>query len=166
MTAYKEIGAMWSIGLTQLPISSSSGGHSLWKAARRPTVKHLTRGISNEPICKGNDRAGSYCSTLGYVHGMNEEFVIPDPWECIKCGMCCQRYDKENDTIVSCQYLNEDKTCLIYEERPIACRLDYLSNSNKITHCNVSITSILSRMDLADTVNKMVKFSYQEKNNG
>ena len=96
----------------------------------------------------------------------SKDFAIPDPWECIKCGMCCQRYDKENDTIVSCQYLNEDKTCLIYEDRPIACRLDYLSNLNKIAHCNISIASILTRMDIADTISHMVAFAEQETNNG
>jgi Fe-S-cluster containining protein len=97
---------------------------------------------------------------------MTDEFIIPDPWECIKCGMCCQRYDKVNDVIVSCQYLNEDKSCLIYEDRPLACRLDYMSNRNKIAHCNISIASILSRTDVEETISRMVAFAEKETNNG
>ena len=42
VTAYKESGATWSIGLTQLPTSSSSGGHNLWRVARQRTARHLT----------------------------------------------------------------------------------------------------------------------------
>ena len=43
----QEIGAMWSIGLIQLPILSNSGGHNLWRVARQRIARHLIRGISN-----------------------------------------------------------------------------------------------------------------------
>ena len=82
-----------------------------------------------------------------------QELVIPDPWECIQCGMCCKRYDPANDTIVRCQYLQDDDQCSIYEDRPIACRLDYMSDALKTTHCNISISSIQNRISQEDLIN-------------
>ena len=97
---------------------------------------------------------------------MTYEFTIPNPWECIKCGMCCQRYDKENDVVVSCQHLQEDKSCGIYEDRPIACRLDFMENNSKISHCNVAISSIQLRMSIDDVVRAMLDYNEQVIANG
>ena len=82
-----------------------------------------------------------------------QELVIPDPWECIQCGMCCKRYDPDKNTIVRCQYLKDDDQCSIYEDRPIACRLDYMSDALKTTHCNISISSIQNRISQEDLIN-------------
>jgi Fe-S-cluster containining protein len=95
-----------------------------------------------------------------------EGFEIPDPWECIKCGMCCQRYDKENDVIVSCQHLQEDKSCGIYEDRPLACRLDFMDNNSKINHCNICIASITLRRSMDDVIRAMVVLTNQAEHNG
>ena len=82
------------------------------------------------------------------------EYVIPDPWECIKCGMCCMRYEPSTDSIVRCQYLQiEDNLCSIYEDRPIACKLGHMSDSLKTTHCNISIMSIQNKMTQESIIN-------------
>jgi Fe-S-cluster containining protein len=80
--------------------------------------------------------------------------------------MCCQRYDKENDVVVSCQHLQEDKSCGIYEDRPIACRLDFMENNSKISHCNVAISSIQLRMSIDDVVRAMLDYNEQVIANG
>lgn len=54
------------------------------------------------------------------------------PFNCTKCGLCCK---KVPDRILEannlpkakgggCGHLKEDKTCAIYETRPIMCRVD------------------------------------------
>ena len=91
--------------------------------------------------------------SIRYVHRMSKELVIPDPWECIQCGMCCKRYDPETDSIMSCQYLQEDNSCGIYETRPIACRMDWHGPSQaKIDHCNLAIMSIQQKMTVFDLI--------------
>ena len=82
----------------------------------------------------------------------DEDLTIPNPWECIKCGRCCQRYNGETKEIDSCQYLQEDYTCGIYEDRPIACKLYNLSNNAKINHCNISIASIELKRTLEEVL--------------
>ena len=71
-----------------------------------------------------------------------KDLVIPNPWECIQCGMCCKRYNPVTKSIARCQYLQDDDQCSIYEDRPIACKLDHMSAALKTTHCNISIMSI------------------------
>ena len=66
--------------------------------------------------------------------------------------MCCKRYDPDTNDIVRCQYLQEDDQCSIYEERPIACRLDYMSDALKTTHCNISIMSIQNKISQEDII--------------
>lgn len=55
-------------------------------------------------------------------------------WTCIKCGACCSfmsplseqgRFPKEwVSKDGSCTWLQEDKTCAIYDSRPAICRID------------------------------------------
>lgn len=94
-----------------------------------------------------------------------EEFVIPNPWECIKCGRCCQRYNGETKEVESCQHLQEDYSCGIYEDRPIACKLDHFSNNAKINHCNIAIASIELKRTLEE-VYEAVESLTREASNG
>ena len=89
-------------------------------------------------------------------------FEIPDPWECIKCAMCCKRWNSITKQVDSCQYLGEDDLCTIYDERPIACKLDYMSNSSKIFHCNMSIMSVQLEMTLEEIVDLTKKIGSGE----
>ena len=52
---------------------------------------------------------------------------------CVKCGACCRRYAKIVPSHIqetkaradgSCEHLQEDHSCAIYEERPWYCRVD------------------------------------------
>ncbi len=91
-----------------------------------------------------------------------EEFVIPDPWECIKCGRCCQRYNGETKKVESCQYLQKDNTCGIYENRPIACKLDHFSNRAKINHCHIAIASIELKRTLEEVIEAVDALTKEE----
>jgi len=75
-----------------------------------------------------------------------KDLTIPNPWACIQCGMCCKRYNPTTKSIDRCQYLQADDQCGIYEDRPIACRLDHMSDDLKTTHCNISIMSIQNKI--------------------
>ena len=92
----------------------------------------------------------------------NKNFVIPDPWECIKCAMCCKRWNPKTKQVDTCQYLGDDDLCTIYEDRPIACRLDYMSDSFKTMHCNMSITSIQLEITLEEIIDVMQKIGTGE----
>ncbi len=81
-----------------------------------------------------------------------EGFEIPDPWECIKCAMCCKRWNPETKQVDSCQHLGDDNLCMIYDERPIACKLDYMSDPLKTVHCNMSIMSVQLEMTLEEII--------------
>jgi len=82
-----------------------------------------------------------------------KDLTIPSPWECIQCGMCCKRYNPTTKNIDLCQYLQADDQCSIFEERPIACRLDHMSDDLKTTHCNISIMSIQNKISQEDLIN-------------
>lgn len=52
-------------------------------------------------------------------------------FKCDQCGLCCMRLDKHEETAYLhngdgiCIHLDrEKKTCKIYEERPMICRVD------------------------------------------
>ena len=54
-----------------------------------------------------------------------EELVALGTTDCAECtGACCKRVDLVTREIHKCQHLAEDNSCNIYEDRPIACRLD------------------------------------------
>jgi len=42
--------------------------------------------------------------------------------------------------------LQDDDQCSIYEDRPIACKLEHMSDALKTTHCNISIMSIQNKV--------------------
>lgn len=45
--------------------------------------------------------------------------------DCSECtGACCKRVDFKTRKVYRCQHLADDNSCEIYEDRPIACRLD------------------------------------------
>lgn len=53
------------------------------------------------------------------------------PFPCDACGKCCRRVNLSEQTIYLdrgdgvCRYLNEDTNlCLIYESRPLICRVE------------------------------------------
>ena len=86
--------------------------------------------------------------------------VIPDPWECIRCAMCCKRYNPITDSIINCQYLDiETDLCTIYEDRPVACKLDFYSDKVKTAHCYASIASIQRKM----TIEALIREAQGEK---
>lgn len=66
-------------------------------------------------------------------------------YDCKNCnGSCCKRVDKKTRKIYSCQYLDENNLCLIYEYRPFACRLDnrFHSKASLEMHCKTCQLSI------------------------
>ena len=91
-----------------------------------------------------------------------EGFEIPDPWECIKCAMCCKRWNPKTKQVDSCQYLGDDNLCMIYDERPIACKLDYMSDPLKTVHCNMSIMSVQLKMTMEEIIDLTKKIGSGE----
>lgn len=66
-------------------------------------------------------------------------------YDCADChGACCKRVDIETREIHRCQYLTDDDLCSIYEDRPIACRLDsrFCSDYFKQVHCQLNKASV------------------------
>ena len=64
---------------------------------------------------------------------------------CVDChGACCKRVDIETREIHRCQYLTDDDLCSIYEDRPIACRLDsrFCSDYFIQMHCQFNQASV------------------------
>lgn len=64
---------------------------------------------------------------------------------CDDCGgACCKRVDLETREIIRCQYLTDEDLCSIYEDRPIACRLDprFVPTNIAEAHCALSKMSI------------------------
>ena len=83
---------------------------------------------------------------------LNQLMDPKEGWECIQCGMCCRQYNPDEDRIEVCQHLQEDNTCGIYEDRPIACRLRFLSDELKYRHCSMAIVSIQQRLTVMEIV--------------
>ena len=58
--------------------------------------------------------------------------------DCSKCtGACCKRVDLISRKVHQCQHLADDNSCMIYEDRPIACRMDerWTPRSMLKAHC-------------------------------
>jgi Fe-S-cluster containining protein len=89
---------------------------------------------------------------------LNKLMEPEDGWECIKCGMCCRQYNPETDSVEECQHLQKDNTCGIYEDRPIACKLQFLSDDLKYRHCSMAIISIQQRLSVMEMIEIATKF--------
>jgi Fe-S-cluster containining protein len=80
------------------------------------------------------------------------------PVDCSGCpAACCKRVDSETHEIHTCQYLSEDDTCSIYEDRPIACRLDsrWTTTAMIKVHCKACQISIESKVPVTEALRQM-----------
>lgn len=79
---------------------------------------------------------------------------------CIQCGLCCQNlnesslYDDLNRGDGTCKYyLEEEKKCSIYDQRPLKCRIDDMYDAyfskvmNKKEYYEVNIKACQSLID-------------------
>lgn len=83
------------------------------------------------------------------AHLLIKPSIKPIEHVCENCnGSCCKRVDQKTREIYSCQYLDENNLCSIFEYRPIACRLDnrYHSKLGINFHCQVSQLSLSKLM--------------------
>ena len=75
--------------------------------------------------------------------------------DCAKCtGACCKRVDLVTGEVHRCQYLSEDNSCNIYEDRPIACRLDkaWTTEHMKQVHCTACQLSEWHKIPIGEAV--------------
>ena len=79
--------------------------------------------------------------------------------ECDCRGACCKRVDIETRQIHRCQYLTDDDLCSIYEDRPIACRLDssFYSDAFKWAHCRLAKESIDNLLPMTEVIARYAK---------
>ena len=53
-----------------------------------------------------------------------EDFIKAGKWKCNECGCCCawvDWFDIDTDEHGICKYLNKDRRCMIYKDRPKEC---------------------------------------------
>ena len=76
--------------------------------------------------------------------------------DCSHCiSACCKRVDLNTHELHYCQYLAPDgASCSIYEDRPIACRLDprWTPPSMIRDHCHACQLSVQQRIPITDAI--------------
>ena len=90
---------------------------------------------------------------------LDKEKPLSNENQCNDCnGACCKRINIKTKEIHKCFYLTEDNLCSIYEDRPIACRLDsrYYDDMFIKMHCKMAKESINNLLDVNEVIKIMV----------
>ena len=90
---------------------------------------------------------------------LDKEKPLSNENQCNDCnGACCKRINIKTKEIHKCFYLTEDNLCSIYEDRPIACRLDsrFYTNIFIQLHCTIAKASINNLLSHDEIVEKLI----------
>jgi len=71
-------------------------------------------------------------------------------------GACCKRINLKTREVETCSYLTEENLCSIFDDRPIACRIEqYNSPGMTALHCRLCKVSLQTGTPVPELLDRL-----------